>query len=164
MTKELRAKLASRNVVAQGTTEAVFAFTDGELRFTAGQYVTITAPGLEHLPIEKQFHDFSIASSPTNAKEIRIAFRDSESPFKLAVLNVALGTEFIIEGPKGIFTLPEIADKPIVFIAGGIGITPFHSMLRYAYESKLSYRITLFYYNASELRTPYLGELMEIAA
>ncbi len=108
---------------------------------------------------------FSIASSPTDKKRITIAFRDSESGFKRMLIEAPLGYEIIIRGPfGGDFSLPENTARHIVFIAGGIGITPFLSMSRFAAEKELSLPITLLYANRSEKSSAYLKEIEHIAS
>jgi ferredoxin-NADP reductase len=66
-----------------------------------------------------------------------------------------------VEEPKGNFLLPEDTSQPYVFLAGGIGITVFRSMLRYIAEEDLPHRITLIYSNRDQESTPFLDELSE---
>src|SRR5207244_7956404 len=58
--------------------------------------------------------------------------------------------------------LPEETDQPYLFIAGGIGITVFRSMLRYIVEEQLTHRVTLVYSNRDRASTPFLEELTEL--
>ena len=74
-----------------------------------------------------------------------------------------MGTTVDIDGPKGIFTLPETTEKYLIFLAGGIGVTPFLSMIRYATEKKSPQKIHLIYINSSENRTAYAKELRVLA-
>jgi ferredoxin-NADP reductase len=69
------------------------------------------------------------------------------------------GELVFIEGPKGEFILPQTAHQPICFIAEGIGITPFISMIRYVVHNNLDHKITLFYYNNSQKTEAYKDEL-----
>ena len=69
----------------------------------------------------------------------------------------------MIDNIAGTFTLPKEKKIPLVFIAGGIGITPFISMLRYINEQKLNYKITLLYSNRNKESTAFFKELEEIA-
>jgi len=78
-------------------------------------------------------------------------------------LELPQGAEVNVDGPFGNFVLPESSEKAIVFIAGGIGVTPFVSMLRFANENKLSHNITLIYTNSSAERAAYLEELRQLA-
>jgi ferredoxin-NADP reductase len=67
-----------------------------------------------------------------------------------------------VEQPKGSFLLPEESDLPYVFIAGGIGITVFRSMLRYIAEEQLPHRVTLVYSNRDRDSAAFLDELAEL--
>ena len=60
--------------------------------------------------------------------------------------------------------LPEDTSRRYVFVAGGIGITAFRSMLRYAADEGLPYRVTLLYSNRSRAETAFLDELEELRA
>jgi len=73
-----------------------------------------------------------------------------------------VGGEVEVEPPKGNFALPEDTSRPLVFIAGGIGITVFRSMLRYISEERLPYRVTLIYSNRDRESTAFLDELREL--
>ena len=66
------------------------------------------------------------------------------------------------EPPKGEFSLPEDTSRPLVFVAGGIGITVFRSMLLYIDEERLPYRVTLIYSNRDRASTAFLDELREL--
>ena len=164
MIKQFLAKIKSKKLIAENTHEIIFDTSQADFNFIAGQYITVTIPSLSALPIREQFRDFSIVSSPNDSQEIAIAFRDSDSPFKQALLNTSFDCEVEIEGPKGIFYLPKETDSNIVFIAGGIGVAPFISMIRATAENKTAHQIFLFYYNATKERTAYLAELTELAS
>lgn len=90
--------------------------------------MTLTLPQLSHLPVREQFRDLSIASAPYQLPVIQTIVRSSESKFKQTLLTLKPGSEVEIEGPGGRFFLPS--DDPVVLIAGGIGLTPFLSMMR----------------------------------
>ncbi len=164
MIRKFNAPIISRRKIAENTSEISFDTTQADFEFLAGQYITVTLPGLGALPTRAQFRDFSIASPPYERQRISIAFRHSDSPFKKILLSGDTHNEVEIEGPKGIFTLPKDADTHIVFIAGGIGVTPFYSMLRQAVHDGLAYPITLLYYNSNRMRAAYFDELHELCS
>ena len=64
--------------------------------------------------------------------------------------------------PSGIFNLPENTNIPVVMIAGGVGIVPFMSMLRFVSENRLGYKIKLLFTDKSKNRAPYLDEIRKI--
>ncbi len=158
----LEVPVLRRTLVAEGTLEVAFGVPDS-FSFVPGQYISITVHGLEERSMPEQFHDFSISSSPTTRGEVTVTFRLSESPFKKMLSTVPLGSQVTLEGPKGIFTLPETANPPQRFIAGGIGITPFRSMIRFAVETQTGHQIRLDYYNKTPEQAAYLDELTSYA-
>lgn len=152
---EIRTTVLEKKLVALNTVEVYFSVPDS-FSFIAGQYISVTIPALEGLETREQFRDFSISSPPSLKGRIRITFRNSDSIFKTTLLENP-GLEVILEGPAGIFTLPESATQPVVAIASGIGITPFMSM-----ASEKSNALELIYYNNSPESAPYLQELGQL--
>ena len=67
-----------------------------------------------------------------------------------------------VEEPKGSFLLPEDTGEEYVFVAGGIGITVFRSMLRFIADESLPYRVTLVYSNRDSESSAFLDELEEL--
>lgn len=90
---------------------------------------------------------FTIASSPTE-KFLMITTRKGISDFKKSMEKLKKGDFVQISHPAGTFILDE--SSPAVFIAGGIGITPFRSMVKYAFDQELKTPITLIYSNPDE--------------
>lgn len=158
MVQRFEAPLLRLREVAVHTVEVAFGVPES-FSFVPGQYATITLHGLETLSMPEQFHDFSISSSPNTKGEITVTFRVSESPFKKRLLEMPLGTTVELEGPKGVFTLPPVGVEVVRLIAGGIGVTPFMSMIRFALETESEQRIRLDYYNTAPENTAYLAEL-----
>jgi ferredoxin-NADP reductase len=149
--------------IARGGDAFSFRFSrPPEYRFEAGQSFSVTIPSPEG-PLE---HYFSHADSPTE-DHTELTTRLTGSPFKRALDALPLGAEAIFQGPNGAFVfrheLPRIA-----FLAGGIGITPVRSMLRYLADTKGTGRaegqeLVLFYGSVTEERIIYREELDQIA-
>ena len=91
-------------------------------------------------------HTFSIASCPSD-EEILVTTRMRNTLFKQALSTLPIGSGARIEGPMGSFSLHNNTARPAVFLAGGIGITPFLSMVSHATAEKLRHPIVLFYAN-----------------
>lgn len=100
------------------------------LRYIAGQFIELTVP--HDTPDDRGIrHWFTLSSAPHEpllAITTRY-FGDKSSTFKKALFATNPGTTFTISDPMGDFVLPKNADVPLVFVAGGIGITPFLSIL-----------------------------------
>lgn len=100
----------------------------------------------------------SISNSP-NEKYIEFAVGKSESSFKKQFIELKEGDHVYVEKLKN--QLPFATDKPAVMIAGGIGITPFRSMIQYAKDTNLQNPMWLFYGNRSEI--PFREEIDSMA-
>jgi ferredoxin-NADP reductase len=85
-----------------------------------------------------------------------------DTAFKKTLAGLELGDEVEVEPPKGDYRLPEDTGKQYVFVAGGIGITVFRSMLRFIADTGAPYRVTLVYSNRDRSSTPFLDELAEL--
>jgi ferredoxin-NADP reductase len=88
-----------------------------------------------------------------------IATRLRDSAFKRVLRGLKPGQELILDAPLGRLTLPADFSRPIVFLAGGIGITPFRSIIIEATKKKLPHKIYLFYSNRTPADAPFLEEL-----
>lgn len=73
-----------------------------------------------------------------------------------------LGALVEITNIKGDFVLPQTSQVPVVMIAGGIGITPFRSMLKFYSENHLDFKIFLLYSNRDQESAAFIGELRQI--
>ena len=154
-------RLIDRTQVADGT--LAFAFErPADFEFTAGQYLTVTLPDPLYNDEKGNSRTFSIASPPQDAGRLVCATRMTGSTLKRSLAEAALGTPVSIFGPVGDFTLGS-DPTPAVFIAGGIGITPFRSMLLDAAARGLPHRITLIYSNRTPEGAPYHEELASLA-
>jgi ferredoxin-NADP reductase len=130
--------------------------------FCAGQFCFIEVPDLGMRDEQGLRKHLSIASSPTE-RDLLFGTRKSESAFKRTFDALAVGAEVRIEEPRGSLALPQDPSQPLVFLAGGIGITPFRSMLRYAADAGTGHRITLFYSNRRPEESLFLDDLLAIA-
>jgi len=100
------------------------------VRYTAGQYIELTVPH-PHPDKRGKKRWFTLSSSPTD-ELLSITTKyatDRNSSFKKALFKLQPGAELHMADPMGDFVLPKLIQTPLVFVAGGIGITPFHSIL-----------------------------------
>lgn len=155
--------IKSKEEVAKGTLKVVFE-VDESFTFKAGQYCFITLEKLKYPDERGPKRQFSIVSSPNEKGIITITTRLSDSGFKKTLKELPKGTEVQLGPIAGVFTLPKGTSRPLVFIAGGIGITPFISMLRYISEEKLPYNITLIYSNRDQSSTAYFEDVKNLTA
>lgn len=151
-------KLKGHLAVAEGTMAFRFAKPDGFV-FKAGQAVRLE---LIDPPAEagQGNRTFSLVSAPFE-RELVVATRMRDSAFKRALKAPPDGAGIRIDGPFGDLTLGD-TDRPVVFIAGGIGITPFMSMLRQAAEDRSPRRLFLAYSNRRPEDSAFLDELQQL--
>lgn len=124
------------------------------LDYKAGQYAAMDLETKEDE--EGPVRSFTIASSPTEKEFILISTRIRNTPFKKKLANLEIGTPIKITAPVGNFILPEDGNsKFTVFLSGGIGVTPFRSMVRYATDTHLPIRIVMFDSNRNEANILY---------
>ena len=144
---DYQSALLGRTEVAEGTMAFQFEKPDNFV-FKAGQYIDLTLSRSEPQfgPPHGLTHTFSIASSPSD-EDLVVTTRMRNTVFKQAISTLPIGSRARIEGPMGSFTLHNNTARPAVFLAGGIGIAPFLSMLSHATEEKLRHSIVLFYAN-----------------
>lgn len=125
-----------------------FSFTpDKKMDFLPGQYLEWT---LDHKKPDTRGNRryFTIASSPTeNVLKLGIRFSPESSSFKKELLSIELGSSISASQLAGEFILPKDINKKMVFMAGGIGITPFRSMIKYLIDRKEKRDIVVFYSN-----------------
>ena len=151
------AKLKSRQEVAERTMAFHFEKPAG-WTFKAGQFIDMTLLDPSETDTEGNTRGFSIASAPYE-ETIMVATRMRNTAFKRVLKTLPLETPVRIEGPFGNLTLHNNATRPAVLLAGGIGITPFRSILFRAAEEQLPHRIFLFYSNRRPEDAPFLEEL-----
>lgn len=92
-----------------------------------------------------------------------VATRMTGSPFKKALTAMQHGELAQVDGPQGRFLLDVPETVPVVLLAGGIGITPFRSMIKYAMERGTSHQMLLVYSNHTPADAPFLDELQHWA-
>ena len=158
----MKAKIAEKREVAKGTLYVVFDLLGHEVDFKPGQYFWVTLVDPPYDDEKGPKRHISVATSPNDRGVLALCTRLRDSAFKRSLAELPVGTEVEVEDPKGSFALPEDTDPPYVFIAGGIGITVFRSMLRYIGEEKLPHRVTLVYSNRDRESTAFLDELPEL--
>ena len=154
-------ELLNRENVAEGTMSFHFRKPDG-FEFRPGQWMVLTLENPPETDAEGNIRTFSIASAPYEPA-LMVATRMRDTAFKRVLRSLPLGTGVKLDGPGGSLTLQENADKPAVFLAGGIGITPFLSVLRQAAHTRLPRDLHLFYSNRRPEDAPFLDNLQELA-
>jgi|SRR5579864_2656697 len=153
-------KLVSRHEVAERTTAFRFE-RPPNWTFKAGQFLDMTLLDPSETDAEGNTRTFSIASGPHEAT-LMVATRMRDTAFKRVLNTMPLGSTVKIKGPAGDLTLHNNVKRTAVFLAGGIGITPFCSIVFTAAKEKLPHRIFLFYSNRRPEDAAFLRELQAL--
>ncbi len=158
----MRALIKEKREVAKGTLMVVFDLLGEQVDFRPGQYFWVTLLNPPYDDEKGPRRHISVVTSPNERGVLGLCTRLRDSAFKRSLAELPVGTQVDVEEPKGSFVLPEETDVPYVFIAGGIGITVFRSMLLYIDEGQLPYVVTVLYSNRDRESAAFLDELTEL--
>jgi len=150
-------KLKERKEVANGTMAFLLEKPEG-FDFQAGQAMEVKLENPPETDAEGNSRAFSIASAPYEP-HVMFATRMRDTAMKNSLKKIPLGTELQVDGPWGDLKLHTRATRRGVFLAGGIGITPFRSIVLDAAKNKLAHRLWLFYSNRRPEDAAFLEEL-----
>ena len=155
------AALIARDLVAERTMAFRFA-KPADWDYRAGQFIDITLLDPPDTDAEGNTRGFSISSAPRE-DVIMITTRLRDTAFKRVLRAMPIGTPVKIEGPFGDLRLHHAA-RPAVVLTGGIGITPFRSILIETIRNGgLPNPVAVFYANRRPQDAAFLDELSELA-
>ncbi len=153
-------ELISKEIIANETMAFYFkkpeAFT-----WKAGQSIDLTLIDPPETDAEGNTRAFSLASAP-HEEVLMITTRMRDTAFKRVLKNAEAGLPVEVAGPFGSFTLHQKETRPAVMLVGGIGITPFYSMIKDATMRNLPHKIYLFYSNRRPQDAAFLQQLQEL--
>ena len=129
--------------------------------FKPGQSGDVTLLNPPETDAEGNVRTFSIASAPFE-DQLRFATRMRDTAFKRSLKKVPLGTVVKMDSAMGSFTLHKNSAKTAVFLAGGIGITPFSSIVRQADHDHAPHKLYLFYSNRRPEDAPFVEVLQNL--
>jgi ferredoxin-NADP reductase len=161
---KMKAIISKKEMAAEMTCYAEFELGGESVNFTPGQYFFITLNPKDEMHKDELTHHFSIVNSPNQKGVLALAtrLRLDQSFFKRTLNEAKVGDEVEIGKIAGTFVLAEDASKPVVLIALGIGITPYMSMLRWAFEENKPYQFTLIYSDNEVKSMAFLEELKQM--
>jgi glycine betaine catabolism B len=145
----------------ESPTTMTFRFsTEGtDFRYLSNQAIRLSLPGVDDP--WGAVRSFSLSSSPTEHGYISVTCKISDTPFKQALARLEPGARAVVYGPLGLFLYDRT--RPAVFLAGGIGITPFRGMLRFAADTGSTAPRRLFYSARTPEEFVFRHELDELA-
>jgi ferredoxin-NADP reductase len=128
-----------------------------EFEYDPGQWLYVTLPTARAALVKH----FTISSSPTEPDHIEFTKKITDHEFSLALDALETGDRAYLDGPYGTFTFTGEYPR-VAFITGGIGITPFRSMIKYCSDRAVPSRITLLYGNRDENNIVFWEELHDL--
>ncbi len=154
-------KLVEKKQIAEGTMAFEFEKPKG-YSFVAGQATDWTLINPEETDAEGNSRSFSLACAP-GEQVLRLATRMRDTAFKRCLKRMPTGGEISIDDAWGEFILEGDQSVEAVFLCGGIGITPFLSMMKDATLRHLSRKLTLFFSNKTPKDAPFRDEINALA-
>lgn len=151
-----RFALTLKRIEQTATNTYDFIFTPARrLAFEAGQYLEWTL-GLDHADSRGNRRYFTIASAPTEQSiRLGVKFYPAASAFKRRLAAMSPGDTIFASQLAGDFTLPSDPRRKLAFLAGGIGITPFRSMLQSLLDRGEGHPIVVIYGNERQQDIAY---------
>ena len=159
--EKLMLSLNKISEIARDTYEFSFK-TKKRFRFVPGQYMEFTLKDdLSDSRGNRRY--FTLASSPTEDDiSIGVKYYQNASSFKNKLAKISGADVVVASQRSGEFVMPKDVNKKLVFIAGGIGITPFRSMIKFLLDTKQKRDIVLFYSNKTKEDIAY-KEIFDMA-
>ena len=154
-------KLIKKETIADGTMAFHFSKPDG-FEFRAGQFADYTLIDPPETDAEGNTRGFSFVQAPFEPNLVA-ATRMRDTAFKRVLKNLPIGTEVKLDAPYGDFKLHNNESTPAVFLIGGIGVTPVHSMIAQASHDKTGHKITLLHASRAPADLPLRSNFEQLA-
>ncbi len=129
--------------------------------FAAGQFCVLRLNDMSVTDARGNARPLSIASAPSQDK-LEFSWRMSQSAFKVSAQELSIGDSVTIKGPCGNFALSNDSNIPVVFLVGGIGITPVRSMLLEDQIKGVNRSTTVIYSNRTPQDAPFFDEINDL--
>lgn len=133
-----------------------------DFKFLAGQYIHIYLPVVNEKG-RGNSRMFTISSSPLEKDHIVIVTKKGNSVFKKSLFSLTAKTSVKAFGPSGSLVIDELKKPSYVFLAPGIGITPFRSIIKYISQKKINIPMTLLASFSKKEDFLFYNELMQIS-
>lgn len=154
-------KLVKKETIAKDTMAFYFEKPEG-FEYRAGQFADYTLINPPETDEEGNTRGFSFITAPYE-DTIGAATRLRDTAFKRVLKDLPIGTEVKLDAPYGGFTLHKTETTPAVFIIGGIGVTPVHSMVAQATHNKTAHKLILLHANRTPADAPFAADFERLA-
>lgn len=158
MTRDYLLPLVSKEVIADNTMAFTFGLEGTNYTFRPGQYAYFTLNHLPNAPHDSNTRIFSFTHTP-NGKHLNIIMRLRPSSYKIGFAALKPGDIVHVSSPLGFFELHDNTAQPAVFLAGGVGIAPFCSLIEHAIHQESAMPIHLFTSNRTYRDAVYMDKI-----
>lgn len=155
----MTAKIKARKEIAKNMLYVELDLLGQDVPFIAGQFFSLTLINPLYTDNRSNSRFLGIVNSPSEKSIFSVLTRTGVSAFKKSLAEIPIGTEVEIGGIDGHIHLPEDKSQPVVFIAVGVGIAPFMSIIRWCNENSWPHTLTLLYINEDRASAAFLEEL-----
>lgn len=155
LVKNFKYKIKSVNKLNDDITEVEMEPLDDKMTFIPGQFAFFSFLGDK---VSSESHPFSISSSDRDSN-LKATIKNL-GDFTSNISKIEVGDDVVIDGPYGNFSYKRVKSKNQIWVAGGIGITPFVSMAKSLDDD---YNVNLFYSVQEDKETVYQSELKELS-
>jgi ferredoxin-NADP reductase len=152
-------KILQKQTIYEDNLYIEFDLLDQTFAYKAGQFFSLTLLNPPFTDQRGNSRFFGLVSSPTEVGKAAMVTKIGTSAFKKSLMDLPVGAEVQIDSIGGHTVLPSDINQKIVLIAGGIGIAPFMSILRFVKEKSLLYDISLIYVNKDKETAVFLDEI-----
>lgn len=162
--KNISEKFESKFIRKEKLSKEIYSFyfeRKKDFKYFPGHYIRLSL--LIDNPDERgSSRYFTISSSPTDLDYFTITTRIIKSSFKKSLLALKTGESVKVYGPMGYFDFKYNDSTPKILLAAGIGITPFHSLLKFIDNKKIKQEIILIVSFATWEEAIFFDELKDI--
>jgi ferredoxin-NADP reductase len=152
-------KILQRQTIYEDNLYIEFDLLGQTLEYKAGQFFSLTLLNPPFTDQRGNSRFFGFVNSPTEVKKAAMVTKIGVSAFKKSLMALSVSAQVQIDSVGGHTVLPSDINQKVVLIAGGIGIAPFMSILRFIKEKSLPYEISLIYVNKDRETAVFLDEI-----
>jgi ferredoxin-NADP reductase len=152
-------KILRRQTIYEDNLYLEFDLLGQTLSYKAGQFFALTLLNPSFIDQRGNSRFFGFVNSPTEFGKVAMVTKIGISAFKKSLMVLPIGAQVQIDSIGGHTVLPSDINEKIVLIAGGIGIAPFMSILRFVKEKSLPYDISLMYVSKDKETAVFLDEI-----
>jgi ferredoxin-NADP reductase len=161
LNKSMNVKILKKEIIYVDHLYLEFDLLGQSLVYKAGQFFSLTLLNPSFTDERGNSRFFGFVNSPTEMGKIAMVTKTGVSAFKKSLMEMPIGSEVQIDSVGGHTVLPDKINQKIVLIAGGVGIAPFMSILRFIKIKSLPYEINLIYVIKDKESAVFFDEIDE---